>query len=232
VFCPVDGDEYREGVTRCPEHDVDLVDEPPELEHSPSWLERLGAGAGLRVALIVAVVAAIVYAAAGMASGVLFALFRFSSSGDRWFFALQDISSGAFPVVIGAVGVLGGAVLFRAYTNLASAPAGEPREPELEGPRLFATELMRVLFVLFLVFVFLWAATGILTAKDQAEYLYGAAAQLGSDAQADDWFITLVMVNNLSYFAGLACLLVMGARLALTAYLLLDERRRGAGASD
>ena len=32
MYCPVDGDEFVEGVTRCPEHDVHLVEEPPELD--------------------------------------------------------------------------------------------------------------------------------------------------------------------------------------------------------
>lgn len=37
MYCPVDGAEYREGITRCPEHDVDLVDEPlePDEEDEP-----------------------------------------------------------------------------------------------------------------------------------------------------------------------------------------------------
>ena len=36
MYCPVDGDEFVEGVTRCPEHDVDLVEEPPELRRQRS----------------------------------------------------------------------------------------------------------------------------------------------------------------------------------------------------
>jgi hypothetical protein len=82
---------------------------------------------------------------------------------------------------------------------------------------------MRVLFVLSIVFILLWAVTGILTANDQAEYLYGVATRLGAEG-LDDSFITLTTLNNLAYYAGTTCLLLMGVRLALTAYVRLDRR--------
>lgn len=82
MYCPVCGDEFREGFTRCPEHDVELVDEPPELEEPVSiWerfidRERFDDRKVMRVAFIVLLVAAAAYALSGFIAATLLALIQ------------------------------------------------------------------------------------------------------------------------------------------------------------
>ena len=63
MYCPIDGDEFVEGVTRCPEHDVDLVEEPPEFadEEVQDLVDYFSEAKSLRTARRVLVAAAIVY---------------------------------------------------------------------------------------------------------------------------------------------------------------------------
>jgi hypothetical protein len=52
MYCPIDGDEFRERVTRCPEHGVDLVEEPPDLEKPISWIARFNDRAAVRLSFV------------------------------------------------------------------------------------------------------------------------------------------------------------------------------------
>jgi hypothetical protein len=42
LFCPLCGAEYRSGITRCPDCDVDLVHDPPEGQQEIASDVRLG----------------------------------------------------------------------------------------------------------------------------------------------------------------------------------------------
>lgn len=123
MFCPVDGTEWREGITRCPEHDVDLVDEPPEIVESPSAFERLR-GEGLAgAAAIVVAIAGIVYAV----TGVIFNGWVALAQKRQWepttpIDAVQFLQSAAWAAGLGALGCLGAAVLSRVYLRLARPP--------------------------------------------------------------------------------------------------------------
>jgi hypothetical protein len=134
MYCPVDGTEWREGITRCPEHDVDLVDDPPEPEgprpSSPSaWVDALAGPASVVVAL-----AGIVYAAAGAASS-LWGIVTDDVTGPvgpSGVTVIDFAQSAAWAVGIGAFGCLAAAVLSRAYPRLRAAPVTPAYEDEDE----------------------------------------------------------------------------------------------------
>jgi hypothetical protein len=126
MYCPICGDEYREGITRCPEHDVELVAEPPELEETASFLERLDERIAIRAVFIALLVATVIYALSGIVTSTFFALIQLADWEGGFDSAVlsQNIQSGAFAVGVGALGCLAGAVLLRAY--LAMSGMGEP----------------------------------------------------------------------------------------------------------
>jgi hypothetical protein len=228
VYCPVDGDEYVEGITRCPEHDVDLVEQPPEIDDSTGWATGTYERLGLRIALAVVVVAAIVHAVAGAAAAVI--------SGSRAAFEgdvtrallLGDVAEAAFRVLIGATGVLGGALLFRTYAKVGSwtddeaAPDADVASPTRTS-RGLSTEIMRILFALVVVFTLLWVGTGVATAADNAEY-FARVFGGGMAETPPQSFVTLSTLHTVAYFGGVACLAIMGALLSLRAYERVNAR--------
>lgn len=119
MYCPVCGDEYREGITRCPEHDVELVEEPPELEEAPSWLDRFNDRIALRVTFIILVISGVVYALSGFVTGALFGLAEFQNSQSADMIrVLQPVQSAFWSIGKASLGVLAGAVLLRGYLSL------------------------------------------------------------------------------------------------------------------
>ncbi len=124
MYCPVDGTEWREGITRCPEHDVDLVDEPPEPEPAgPSVFERLRSEGFAGIAAIVVAVAGVVYAL----TGVIFNAWLVLAQKRDWLpttpiDAVQFLQGAAWAVGIGGLGCLGAAVLSRVYLRLTRPP--------------------------------------------------------------------------------------------------------------
>ena len=226
----MDGVEYREGITRCPDHDVSLVEGAPAADEGSAWTDGGYDRIALRIVFGVIVVAGVVHAVAGAAAAFIAGSREASGDDVTRALFLGDVATGAFRAFIGAIGVLGGTVLLRAYSNMtARAHSGTGFEVGRRGshpPRTrLGTEVMRVLFVLSVVFTLLWVGTGILTAKDEAEYFY----QVVSGTIADEprrAFVTLSTLHRVSYYAGVACLVTMGGLLALTAYLRMGERPR------
>ncbi len=168
MYCPVDGTEWRDGIVRCPEHDIDLVDEPPEEDEVPprpaagAHLDALAGPAAIAVAL-----AGIVYGAAGALSSVWKALnddigpFGTSSGVTAFDFA----QSASWAIGLGAFGCLAAAVLARTYSRMTLPPA--PREDDEddddlppEGGGLFMT----VVSTLTICFAAGWMAVALLIA--------------------------------------------------------------------
>ncbi|MDQ3987588.1 MAG: hypothetical protein M3280_13970 [Actinomycetota bacterium] len=219
MYCPVCGDEFREGVTRCPDDDVDLVEEPPELEEPLSWLERLDNRTAVRVTFIVLVVTAAVYALTGSIGA---ALLLFIETRDRDMFEtvqfFQHVQSGSSAVAIAALGTLSGALLLRAYLTMSTPERTQSFSKNAElvlgnesgGP--IGRALMRVLFALTVLFALLWAGTGIATSRERAEYSTTFGFQTDQE-EPDSTFLTLLTLNYVGYAGGLACLAVMGAGL-------------------
>ena len=221
MYCPVDGIEYREGITRCPEHDVDLVAEPPDVEDDPPGLwERLDGGAAARVAFAVAVVSALLYAVSGIVLNAWYSL-AFTREWRSFLFGqvTQFVQAGAFSVALGALGCLAAGVLLRGYQRLSAAPAPLPAVTErAEG---WTARAMPVLFALVAGFAVLWAVTGIATAWDSARL---SVSTFGTEpADAGDGYINLAALNNAAYTCGLASLAVMGAETLRRAHARLTR---------
>src|SRR3712207_2814037 len=119
MYCPVDGMEYREGIARCPQHDVDLVDDPPDVVESEPWLDRVALEGLPGWAAIVVALAGIVYAISGAAVNLWTAL----ATSREWvetgaLTALRFAHSTSWAVGLGAFGCLAAAVLGRTYVRL------------------------------------------------------------------------------------------------------------------
>jgi hypothetical protein len=221
-YCPVDGDEYREGIERCLVHDVDLVDDPPEVERTARWFDRLNSRAWVRVAFWIMVVASLLYAVFGAIASLLFA--SAIAGGDTFTApeALAKLSQAAFPVALGAFGVIAAAALTRTYSE-GIRPTTEAERPEDAARNRLRREVMRVLFALTVVFTLMWVVTGVLTTTTQTDSAFGVLLQLGAE-KPDDWLITLFNLNTLSYYGGVACFAIMGATLLLAAYDRISTR--------
>lgn len=217
MYCPVDGMEYREGITRCPQHDVDLVDEPPDIDEEPSWLETLGADDAMRRGFRVVAWAAVVYAVCGVLVSGWFAL----AQRQRWtpgsFLDLLIFGSGAArTVLLASVACMAAAVLVRTFARLGSrAPATEPvaeHDPDLEGAMAWVVPLLTALVV---VFAAVWAVTGVVVAWDEADAGAAGLAQfVGSSAP----FTNVMALHKAAYACGLGALVILGALLMGRAY--------------
>lgn len=167
MYCPVDGTEWRDGIVRCPEHDVDLVDEPPEEDEEPprpSPAARLDAVAG--PASVVVALAGIVYGAAGALSSLWnvlegdAGLLGATSSVTAFVFA----QSAAWAIGLGAFGCLAAAVLAKTYRRLTLPPRPPDDEDEDELPPEGGGLFMTVVSTLTMCFVAGWIAVAVLIA--------------------------------------------------------------------
>jgi hypothetical protein len=211
MYCPVDGDEFVEGVVRCPEHDVDLVEEPPELddEEVRDFVDYFSEAKSLRTARRVLVVAAIVYAIAGVLTSVLYGLANIQG-GDS--FDLVNIVSSAQMagrvVALAALGVMTGTLLLRAYTWLRN---GDRRV--VNGEPSPADGLTRLLLALLVVFTILWALSGIATAGNDADSQTGMVTFGGQEEEPSKTYVNLTAIHFAAYNGAVACLVLMAGRL-------------------
>lgn len=234
MYCPVDGTEWREGITRCPEHDVELVPEPPEdfedLYDDVSLLDRLSAEGLVRSAVAVVAVAAIVYAVAGVVGAGLFAL---ATTRDwRGLGPLQLVSfvqDSGRAVALGGLGGLAAGILGRAWRRLGTraeepTPRAEDDDDDerwLYGP---AGWIVSLLTAFVIVFTLVWVVTGVALSLDQAELQTQAPSPFGYD-EPDETFITLSAVNNAAYTCALGALVSLGALLMARGYDRIAARR-------
>jgi hypothetical protein len=228
MFCPIDGDEFLEGVTRCPEHDVELVEDPPELSERLSWVERFNDRVAVRFAFVIFLVSAVTYGISGAAAGIVYLLLDANNFGEDAFNTvnrLQQVQSLAFPLAIASLGVLLGALVLRTYLGH-SAGTSERNETATDAPEPAAGPIpqavMRLLFALTVVFALLWAGTDIATSREQIRS--GPAFGFGRDQKSpDDSYVALVSLNLVAYVCGVSSLAIMGAGLMARAY---DRGRR------
>lgn len=234
MYCPVDGAEFREGTTRCPEHDVDLVDEPPDLGEPLSWVERFTDRTAVRLSFLVFLIAAVVYALAGVVSALIVLMVQLRQwRATEPATVLYEVQSAAFPVAVAGFGALAGALVLRTYLVLSQRQRVDSEEPPVSDDGTTSTAgpipsvIMRLLFALTIVFSLMWAVTGIATSRQQAEYSSSFAFG-GVEDKPGESYITLQALNYVGYSGGVTSLAIMGAGLVLQAH---ERGRRREGSS-
>lgn len=222
MYCPVDGIEYREGVTRCPEHDVDLVPDPPDVAPAPpSFWQRLDAESAARAAFAAVVGAGVVYAAAGVVVNVMFPiLVRRDSAGYDWLQYVHSANQAAWSVGVAALGALAAGVLVRVYSRLSSRPA----PADSESPPLGWDRLMSVLFTLVVLFAAIWVATGVATAQESARLTANPFALSSEQEMPSDTMLDLFALHYASFACGVGSLAIMGALVLRRAHARIGPR--------
>ncbi|MFN2526357.1 MAG: hypothetical protein ABR505_08860 [Actinomycetota bacterium] len=219
MYCPIDGEEFREGITRCPEHGVELEEEPPEIEELLSFLDRFNDRIIMRITFVVLLAAAFVYAVSGATVAFLYLMIQFRDwEADSAAFSLQQIQSAAFPIGIAALGGMVGAVILRIYLRHPERRSEDARasDSERDPDRSFgpiSPTVMRLLFALTVLFALLWAGTGIATSKEQVELTHAFGNVAGERPEPSDTYLTLAALNYAGYTGGVAALAIMGAGL-------------------
>lgn len=223
MYCPICGDEFRDGITRCSEHDVDLVEEPPFVEEPPPrWNDRVA----VRVVFVIFLIAAVTYGISGFISGTIFAMVQLREWSYENAQLFDGVQSAMFPVALAAFGVLAGAALLRIYTGTGTPArvlterADLPGSISTGGP--IGLVLMRVLFALTVLFALLWAGTRVAMSGDHAEFMTRFGTPTGFE-EPGDTFATLLALNYGAYSAGVACLTIMGAGVLVG----IHQRLRG-----
>lgn len=132
MYCPVCGAEYREGFTRCLDHDVELVEEPPDvIDEERPWPGRLTAWNARRVirAVFIAFIAtATLYVVAGVLMAVLIILQGPDLASERFFEQLrliERISQATFRIGLGLFGILAASLGLEAYLLITVPPLDE-----------------------------------------------------------------------------------------------------------
>lgn len=226
MYCPIDGDEFVEGVTRCPEHDVDLVEEPPQVDTDDvrALVDYFKEQLSLRTARRFLFAGAVLYAVGGSITSVLYGLAQIQGGDSFDLFNVVSTAQAVGRVVaLAALGVMTGTLLLRAYTWLSqedrrSATGGEPSP---------ADGLTRLFLALLVVFTILWAVTGVATAGDTADFQTGMVTFGGQEEEPSKTFVRLTAIHYASYNVAAACLVIMAGRL-----IVLWHRRLGAGIED
>lgn len=86
---------------------------------------------------------------------------------------------------------------------------------------------MRALFALSVGFALLWAATGIASSWDQAEYRADPFGYQAQGFEPKDSYITLLALNHIGYSGGVGSLVIMGAGLMIRGHQRLLNRGDG-----
>ena len=201
-YCPNCGAEYLEGIERCVDCDVELVDEPVEIDEPLGWVDRFSGTVVLRILLIVLSVAGVIYAASGIVTAVLY-LFLEDAPGDLFetIRNLTEIQMAAFRVGLACLGVLAGAVLLKRYG-----------EPSSMSPLRSATTTVRILFWTAVIFATIWAVAGVMTSRVQTEQSFRSVQfSEGEQDEPSDWEFTLLMLQYAAFVAGSAAFAIMVA---------------------
>lgn len=224
MYCPVDGMEYRQGITRCPEHDVALVDEAPypEEDERPllGWMQSEAAA---RIAFLIVVAAGAVYA---VTSIVLYAYLTLGAERDWSTLPASEIAqfvnAAARGVGIGAFGALAAGVLVRAYSRLRTTDG--PRAAD-DSPDPGPGWVMPLLFWVTVVSSAVWVTTGVATSREETRYRFqgGAIGFVGGapSEPPSESFLDLYALHSAAYTVALSSLALMGAETMRRAHTRL-----------
>jgi hypothetical protein len=227
MYCPVDGDEFVEGKTRCPEHNVDLVPERPDWldEESRSLLARWDRDTAFRWAFKVLILAALIYGLGGLVHGVLYSL-MFSKPQSNFSDVLiysQQVTGAAFAVGLASLGVLAGALVLEGLTRLRS-DGSEARHPtERRLPRGFIHRGPDLLmFWIFVVFAVVWMTTGVWASIEQGSPYPQTRFLGGGGEQPTDLYIDLLSIRFAAFTIAVASFTLLASRLIIRAYQRLS----------
>lgn len=225
MYCPVDGTEWREGITRCPEHDVDLVDEPPEPEEAQPWLgatrlEGLPGVAGLAAAL-----AGIAYAVTGTLFNLWGALSSTAGIEPRGMTVLRFAQSASFAIGLGGLASLGAAVLAKTYTRLTQPPPipledEDDEDDEDDLPPEGGDTFMTVVSTLAICFAVAWVGLSVVVAWKTRTL--GGDSFFGSE---DDGLMNLFAYQSAAAACTAGSIAVMGALLMARVHDRLSSPR-------
>ena len=228
MYCPVDGAEYREGYTRCPDHNVELVEFPPEdlEEDEPFFIFNLDTA--IRVVFIVFVIAAGLYAILGASAAALFA-----AAGPRgnpeWAITLQSVGLGVSRVAYGTFGILAGAVVVQILLRMRRDEEADRGKRWLAASEGRKNTVMRFLFALFVLQVLIYAGTSLATSRLQGEFRAGLTSfESGVDEEPSEATILLFTLNIASYAIGVAAFGLMAGKLIVDVHSRIsavDEER-------
>lgn len=217
MYCPVDGIDWREGITRCPEHDVDLVEEPPEIEEAPWRLGGFTGDAAMRAGVRVVGWAAVFYAVSGVLVAGWFALAQQRAWTETSVLdGLQFAHEASTKVALGTLVLIVAAVLGRTFSRLGSPAAPTAESTEDEPPPSGADAWIVTLLTSFVVvFVFVWVVTGVAVSWQEVEL----GTSFGQFPTAPSkTYVNLSALHNAAYACGLGALVTLGALLMARAY--------------
>lgn len=203
-YCPACGAEYLEGVEECADCGLPLVDEPPELEEGPSFLDRVTAAWVLRGVFLALIVSAVAYAFIGIAT-MLFFVFSDDSPYEGGFNLIHDLNevqTSLFGIAVASIAILGGALLIRRYE--------EPNTFRLRP----STVALRILFWIVVIFSAIWAVTGIATSRLQTDQSLGLQ-NVGEGEEPSESDVTLLMLHYAAYIGGTTAFAIMVALFML-----------------
>ena len=239
MYCPVDGDEFREGITRCPEHDVDLVDDRPQIEEPASlykrtvgFFEQVDGRMAARMGFMIILISGGIYAVSGLTAGILFGLSQHTAFRPGGAIEIaQSIQFASFPLVIGTLGMLGGAVLLRVYISLSShswdrsSDKQQPLDSPIAKSGFLSRRMIRVLYLVAVLFIVLWIGTGIATSWEEAKQRFTFQSPFDPGANKPSGiFLTLWGLHSAAYAGGLGSLAIIGGDLVVRAHDHLQRK--------
>jgi hypothetical protein len=233
MFCPVDGEEFVEGFEQCPEHEVDLLEEPPAwLAEGVARLQELRRLRTIRLPFFILLGAATIYAIGGLMYGILGANAEVGGDVSSDLFSqlrvIDYLTKAAFRVGLGAFGLLAGAALLQTLMFLnkgkGSSSDDDGHSTEDDDVEVLAVEkhglLMQLMFALTVGFGLLYAVSGVirLLLEEHPNGLMGFPEQ--SDA-----YWTFSALQGAAIVCGIATFGVMAGILVMRAYALLTNSR-------
>lgn len=214
MYCPVDGMEYREGITRCPQHDVPLVDEPPEEDEPEPLLGRWRVDGMAGPASIAVALSGIVYAVAGTINALWAAMAELPDGASGGTITIARFAqSGSWAVGLGAFGCLAAAVLAKAYARLTGPRLPADEEDDEELPAESGDWFVPLVSTLTVCFAVVWGAVAIVIAW-KTKTLDDSVLFGSPDDGLTDWFA----YQGAAAACTLGSLAVVGSLLMARAY--------------
>lgn len=231
MYCPIDGDEFQEGFTHCPEHDVELVDELPDdffRAATLSWAARLKLNLLLQIAFFLLVVSACIRVVAAVSNGILYLIATFGSEGDfgRKYVIASTVESTASGILFSCLVVMAGFLVIEIFSKMAPrALRKKTRDGTTPDPLDWRDRVMRLLFALFIGFALMHIVAALVTSNAEAELRTSFGAFGGGAEPPSDLVNTMFALKYASYGGASATLGLMLAWFVYEAHGWLMGQR-------